>query len=560
MRPLRRYAPFVAIALVIGLAVAVVGGGSSDSPDGDGPDESLGQEALVRSGPMTPQKAELVGEDVDFGPRCDTETGRIMLPSALAPPCVEPFDDDNGGATSPGVTGDEITIVFYQADPATNPMTAAMLSGAGVDVDSDSARQVLQDYIRLYNQVFETYGREVVVETYTSSGPIDDEAAARADAIAISDMEPFAVVPGLGAGGTVFASELAARGIICAPGCGTAMPQAVMEDNRPYVWSLGPTPEQGAALAAELFGKLAGPGPAELAGDPEMRGQDRVYGLVHFDTPDGAYQPATEALVEGLAAQGVEIAADIPLTADVTQAQETTRTIIARLQDAGVTTVIYYGDPFAPSGLTREASTQGYQPEWLLGPSLYMDYTIAARQTDTEQWSHGFGMSLQPARAELSATPPYRIYEWAYGDSPASNLVTIIEPPLTALFIGIHLAGPNLTPESFRDGLFRYPPSDGGPTSPRLSFGDQGAWPGLDYGGSDDAAIIWFDPDASGEDEFGNPGSGMYRYANGGQRYTIGGFPTSAEEAGLFDEPTSATIVDGVPEQAQPSDYPPPEL
>ena len=63
---------------------------------------------------MTPEKAELLGEDVDFGPTCDTDLGRIMLKSVYAPPCVEPFEGDNGGATSAGVTADEVTVVYYQ--------------------------------------------------------------------------------------------------------------------------------------------------------------------------------------------------------------------------------------------------------------------------------------------------------------------------------------------------------------------------------------------------------------------------------------------------------------
>ena len=41
-------------------------------------------------------------------------------------------------------------------------------------------------------------------------------------------------------------------------------------------------------------------------------------------------------------------------------------------------------------------------------------------------------------------------------------------PPLT----GIHLAGPNLTPATFRDGLYRFPPSGGVATLPLLSWGE----------------------------------------------------------------------------------------
>ena len=52
-----------------------------------------------------------------------------------------------------------------------------------------------------------------------------------------------------------------------------------------------------------------------------------------------------------------------------------------------------------------------------------------------------------------------------------------------------------------------------------MSRGNRDVWPDFDWGGSDDMALIWFDPEATGEDETGNEGVGMYRYANGGERY-----------------------------------------
>ena len=58
----------------------------------------------------------------------------------------------------------------------------------------------------------------------------------------------------------------------------------------------------------------------------------------------------------------------------------------------------------------------------------------------------------------------------------------------------------------------------------------------------DDGTIIWWDPTATGEDETGNEGVGMYRFANGGERYTLGNFPESPEEAGLFDVENSVTV------------------
>ena len=86
------------------------------------------------------------------------------------------------------------------------------------------------------------------------------------------------------------------------------------------------------------------------------------------------------------------------------------------------------------------------------------------------------------------------------------------------------------------------------------------AYDGLppNYGGIDDATIIWFDPTVSGKDEVGNQGVGLYRYAKGGQRYTLGQFPDTVQDAGLFDDASSVTIFDQVPPSDQTPDYPPP--
>ena len=169
------------------------------------------------------------------------------------------------------------------------------------------------------------------------------------------------------------------------------------------------------------------------------------------------------------------------------------------------------------------------------------------------------GPSASGARGAQETNGAFRIYDWAYGGLPPNNTANVIEAPIRTIFNGIHLAGPELTPESFRDGLYRDPPSGGGPTEPQVSRGEHGVWPNFDWGGSDDAAVIWFDPTATGEDEVGNEGVGMYRYANGGERYTIGNLPDSVEEAGLFDVDASVTVYETVPEEDQTPTYPPPD-
>ena len=248
----KRYGPIAAVvALVIG-AIAVFGGGGGDDGD-DGPtDAATSGDELILSGPMTPQRAELEGEDPDFGPNCDTDTGRIKLVSIYAPPCVVPFEGDNGGATYAGVTEDEIKVVYYASDPALDPLTAATISSAGANVNPETAAETVAGFVGLYNALFETYGRTVVVEAYTGTGAGDDVEAARADAIAIAEMEPFAVIGGPQQASPVFASELASKGIVCGPSCATALPEEIVEEYEPYIWQAGPTPDQAASLAATL--------------------------------------------------------------------------------------------------------------------------------------------------------------------------------------------------------------------------------------------------------------------------------------------------------------------
>ena len=416
----------------------------------------------------------------------------------------------------------------------------------------------MQGFADLYNGLFETYGRTVEVEVYTGTGAGDDTVAAQNDAIAIAEKDPFAVIGGPTQASNIFGAELASRGIVCGPNCTLAAPESVLEENEPYLWSAGPTPDQGAALAAEAISNLAGPGPAELAGDEAMRTQDRTYGLLHYENADGDYAEVFQAYQDELSANGIDLAIDIEFTLDLARSQENARTYITQLREAGVTTVIYTGDPLTPSALTQEATAQGYYPEWILGSNVLMDTSIFARRLDPDQWQNGFGISLPAARGERSTNGAFQIWDWAYGGSPPNTSANVLEPPLRTVFNGIHLAGPDLTPESFRDGLYRYPVSGGGPTETQVSRGDHGVWPDLDWGGTDDIALIWWDPAATGEDEVGNEGTGLYRYANGGERYTIGNLPTSVEEAGLFDVESSVTIYDQVPEEDQAPDYPPP--
>ena len=156
---------------------------------------------------------------------------------------------------------------------------------------------------------------------------------------------------------------------------------------------------------------------------------------------------------------------------------------------------------------------------------MLVDIALFGRTFDQQQWQHAFGLALSPARTDQDARESYNLYKWEYGKPPPNNTygVIIIDP--LPLFTGIQMAGPDLTAETFAAGLFRTPVLGGTPLSPRTSVGHHGLWPGTDWGGYDDAGLIWWNPNATGEDEVGTVGKGLYEYTDDGEALVAEGLP-----------------------------------
>jgi putative SOS response-associated peptidase YedK len=160
-----------------------------------------------------------------------------------------------------------------------------------------------------------------------------------------------------------------------------------------------------------------------------------------------------------------------------------------------------------------------------------------------------------PARMPEEHGAAYRTHRWHSGRAPvADNQYGVLYPGPLTLFTGIHLAGPNLTVHSWQQGLFSYPPTGGGIVTPHWSFGNHGIWPFTDYTAFDDVTEIWWDPTASGPDETGTHGPGLYRYVEGGKRFLPGNLPTT--DARPFDRSGTVTIYDSPPPGETGPDYP----
>jgi hypothetical protein len=555
-RAARHRLSWLAVVAVVALVVSVVSSTAGAAPSDDIADARKNA-ALVKAGPMTPAKAELLGKTVDFGPTCDATTGRMKLPTVYAPPCVQPFTGKNGGATSPGVTGNAVKVVVWVGDPAKDPVLAGQIIAAGASLDTNTIKATWQGYVDVYNSALELYGRKIDVEFFDGTGSGADTAAAKSDAIAIADKKPFAVMGGPAQSGSVFSDELAHRGVMCLGTCAVAVPQRIMTQNQPYIFTAAPAPEESAQLTADFIAKQAAPGKAQYAGNDATKAKNRVYGIAHYDTTDGQYKQQFDTLKAGLKKHKITAKADQSFFLDPSKTQETARTIITKFKDAGVTTIIYTGDPLTPAALTKEATAQDYHPEWIVGPTVLADTTFFGRTFDQDQWAHAFGVALVSGRVPQAVNPNYSLYTWFHGSAPPNNTYNVIAPTVSVLGRGLTMAGQKLTPKAFRDGLFRYPPSGGDPVNPRQSWGKHASWPFVDYSGSDDAGMLWWDATATGEDEVGKAGQGIYQYADGAKRFTLGKFPGPGQ-AGLFDAATSVTVFPQLPPESSTPSYPPP--
>ena len=539
-RAWRRWGPIAAIVAVVaivgGVLVATSGG---DDDDGDAapstsaapasaavtdapgtttagseataPASSAAGSTAAPSGgeityPLSFSDAEEQGIEVEWDERCDTERGTIAVPDFFAPECYAPFEGDNGGATAPGVTADSIKVVYYLAqeeDPIINYITDAINS----DDTIEQQIETMQNIVRFYQTYYETYGRTVELIPFVATGGATDEVAARADAVRIAEeIQPFVVWQGP-ALTPAFGDELAARGVMCIS-CVPGQPTEFYQERAPYVWAIDGSQQQKQDHVFEFVSKQLIGKPASHAGD-ELAATERTFGLLYIETSAASTELAQR--MAGLMEEaGAPLAEVIPYSLDPATIQQTALQAITRMKSAGVTSVIFTGDPVAPRDFTREATAQAYFPEWIVAAATLIDTNAFARTYDQQQWEHAFGVSQLAATLEPEISGYPTLYEWFNGVAPPADAEIGVDQPQAALFYSIlQNTGPNLTHETWADALINANPTARGAVSqPSLSWGDKGLWDYTDYHGIDDATAMWWDPTTTGPDELSREGPG----------------------------------------------------
>lgn len=430
-----------------------------------------------------------------------------------SPPCLA-FSGDNGGATAIGVTADEIVVTIRTLEGPTAGEIFADISGESVVDSPEAYENTLRALSEYFSTRFQFYGRELRFEIFRGQGSGASELlgggkeAALADAVAARELGAFA---DLSAITTPYADAIARQGII---GFGAPYPsRSWFVERRPFAWSLFPDGTSvSEAGVASTVARLQGQETAEYAGD-DLRGKPRVYGLV---APENAeYKESVDRYVQQVGENGFSFAANLRYKVDINSMPNQASNIVAQLKDAGVTSVVCACDPVMLAlGMAPKANEQDWEPEWLTAGLAFVDLDIVSQLIDDRQWRHAFGIAFNAESEPIGGSFPYAAYKQIRPDDEPAFGVEEMYYGLYMLALGIQLAGPNLTPDSFEAGMFSYP----GRSGPRgfWSFG-----PG-DYTPTDDFREIWWDPDRISPQ---NNKPGAWVQVNGGARYTAKTIP-----------------------------------
>lgn len=530
VRVLRGYGPLAVLALLLVLIAAfvptterdvlTVAGEGVAGPDG---------------GPLTVPQIEDTGSGTGTGDGTTGarggKAGQAALPpgrtapcsdgrdlqvegDSYSPPCIE-FSGGNGGATSRGVTEDEITVAARVLDEPGFQEALAQLSGADIVDTPDDVRRTVGALTEYFNQNFQFYGRKLKVEFYDGKGSGQAEILgggqeeAQQDARHVArEIKAFAEL----AGGTPpFADALSKEQVVNfgAP----YMSRKWFAERYPYAWALAPDCSVVVETVVEYAVKKLYNRPAKWAGG-DLKDRTRKFGTI---APENTwYQECVddgEALARKQGVPDDQLPFRVKYQLNLATMSNQATNVIAKMKDEQITSIFTGFDPVMAIFLTGKATEQNYRPEWLIAGVAVQDVDLVGQLFDQDSWSRAFGVSYLGEFQPLRAGYGYAAYKQIRHDEPAF-VVDIIYYQMYMLALGVHMAGPVLTPQTFAEGMDRYPGGSG--VAGSWGFGPNDQTP------PEDAREIWWDPNRR---SIQNNEPGAYVDTAPGTRYRRGEWP-----------------------------------
>lgn len=532
LRVLRGYGPLAVLALVLVLMSAFVPTTepnvvqvAGDATGGGGPTAAgpaAGPGAQTTTGGTTSDGATAAGDDeagetaLPPGETAPCSDGReFQVPGdTYSPPCIE-FSGNNGGATHRGVTAENVEVAFRVLDEPGFQEALAQLSGADISDTPEDVKRTVTALAEYFNRNFQFYGREIDINFYDGKGSSTEEILgggqeeAQQDARHVArELEAFAE---LNASTPPFADALTREEVVNfgAP----YMSRKWFVDRAPYAWSLAIDGSIVVETVAEYALKRLYDKPARWAGG-NLKDQPRKFGTI---APENTWYQESVDDGEAILREGGIPEDELPFRQKyqlnlATMSSQATN-LIAKFKDEGVTSIFTGFDPVMAIFLTGKAIEQDYHPEWLVVGVAVQDVDIIAQLFDQQSWARAFGVSylseFQPQRASYG----YNAYKQIRDDEPAF-VVDVIYYQMYMLALGLHMAGPDLTPQTYAQGMYNYP----GGTGPigLMLYGPD------DYTPPNDGREIYWDPEAISPQ---NNEPGAYIETDPGARFRRGEWP-----------------------------------
>lgn len=514
-------APSIAPEQLVASGGGVAGGGVS-VPDPSGNSGSVPGTAPESGGEgtssvSTPQgTGDAGGEQQAAGGDIAACEGPHIPGDPYSPQCRVWGDGDNGGETARGVSGDTITIALRDTGPPYDiGSVVTQLTGERLSSGGASREDLIRTYetlITYFNQRFEFYGRSLKLEVFEGQGSAFDEilgggqSGANADAIKVG--QQIGAFADVGVQSPVYVDALAQQGVISTNPIYPS--QQFYAERSPYVWGVTPDCSKLVKTVSDFLLKSVVGKPA-IAG--EYKGEQRKLGLVYPESP--AYQQCGDQLQSLLSDAGQPFADVRQYRLSLDGIPPDARDIASAFANQGITSVVLGSDPLLPYFMTATAEQSNWDPEWISTGIAFQDTDFAGQLYEPAQWKNSFGVSMLgqtlPARSGFGYAAYRSIDDTT---SPTELMVDAIYYQLYVLSIGIHMAGPNLTPETFAQGMRAYKSAEPVGPAGAWGFGDG------DFTAPNDSRIVFWDPNATSNY---NGQTGAYR--DTGARYPFGQFP-----------------------------------
>jgi hypothetical protein len=416
-----------------------------------------------------------------------TCTGPQVPGDPYSPPCTT-FSGNNGGSTSPGVTATTINVTYRVTSDQSFQQTLAQLAGAQLqDTNADTERtiQVLANY---FNSHFQFYGRKIVVHFFNGQGTLSNEllgqgqAQAEADALTAKQLGAFADIS---AESQPYSQDLVNQHIMAFGD--PYLSEQYHQKNAPYAWSIATEGTYVAQIAANYAQQKLCPqgSPAVYAGG-NLKNAPRKIGLLAPENPE--YQAAVQIANQYQIAHGCGSGNIYTYTLDLGTESQQAANLVAKLKADGITTLFCGCDPIFPVYLTGQMAQQNYFPEFVDVGVALTDQDYVGQLYNQQAFSHAFGVSPNEPTVPYTQTIGYAAYKSVDPSSEPAFFVNLIYLQMDMLAIGIQMAGPDLTPMTFQQGMFNY--------QPRLGPAGLWGWSPSQYTVPNDVREICWDPNA----------------------------------------------------------------